>query len=1126
MPTATIRVTRSNRSELLVEQLAARLQKTPNDPFSPELILVQGRGMGVWLNMQLSQLLGICSHIDYVYPRHFVERAFASVLDEAKPDAATLPALLSSPQEHRPGKNQFTREKMLWGILEQLRAPLESTPDSPITRYLSPDPEGVKAYGLARQISLCFDEYLTFRTDMLRNWAETSSQATSQLGLFGSSRVPNAESWQQPLFNHLEQRLGDRHTATLEKRFLNALHRRKPGSRSLSRLPARLSIFGLSVLPPLYLRVLAALAPHVEIEIFQLSPTRHYFGDLANINKKKELSSAQDNRLLLTYGKLGAEMQQSQALELEAAQVAEEEEALYEPSPAQTLLARVQNDVLEHQNPTSDAPGIDSRTDRSLLFSSCHSVMREVEVLHGQLLELLHAEPGVGPQDILVMMPNVEDYAPVIDAVFGRSRQDPLFVPYRIADRGLLGTSVVADALLRILKLVGGRATAPEVLDLLALNPVRKRHGISAQDLDQLTEWVAQSGVRWGWDADTKAQHDLPAVVENTWQFGLDRLLLGYAVDAGGEACTAGVLPFAELEGKEALLLGKLCSFVAQLRDTCRHLASPRDPAGWQKSLLSALELFTLTEEDNAWEQQDVHAVLDDIATEASSTDFVLPLSVSVVRRILTQRLADKPRVGSFLSGGVTMCTLTPMRSIPFKVVVLLGMNEGAFPRQAHPADFNLVHSPDSTRRPGDPDRQQDDRYLFLEALLAARDRLLISYVGQSIRDNATLAPSIVVSELQEYVKEHYSGSARLGDQGHFLDQLIVQHPLQPFSPRYFDQTDPRLFSYEKAYLGAAHALRKPHASSSALVTSPIPIVSESRSYSLKELIEFLGSPAKFFLRHTLGINLDRDAPQLQELDPVALEPLERYQIGDRALAWLEAGASEAEVARSLRATGLVTHGTPGTIDIETAMKTARPIAAQLSRLKESPLPPYHFVVHPTPKRDSGELKGSLHSLYERGQVLGQFARVKGKALIRAWVQHLALSACALPQQDTWLLGRDAQNKQPYVVKRFTAVDAPLTHLKNLLTLLEQGTSAPVPFFPDASLIFTQAILKQKEPSDALKQADKAFADTLSYSASLRRLYGETPSLDRLESTLGGARFQECSLQVFEPLLQHLSDGE
>lgn len=1111
---------RSNRAERLADALAAVLREPLDNPFSAETLVVQGRGMEVWLNLELSKRLGIFANGEFSFPRNFLNKVVDQVLERA-PGA---------------GDTFASREQLVWSLLAALSPPsrgarggalLEQPGFERLAMYVGDDPTGIRRYQLCEKVAATFDQYLLYRPELLRDWAHPQRDVD----------LPVGDRWQPLLWRALPEELRQAHLAALEPDVLRILGTAPAGS--FPGLPQRTLVFGLSSMPPLYVRILAAAARHTELHLFLLSPTPHYWADLclpSDPGVVPEPRSA-GGRLLASLGQLGAEFQYVLSSEQEALAVAETEPAgnlFLAPDadgPRAPVLAQLQRSLLDlDEGAELDLDHL--ATDESLRIHSCHSPMREIEVLHDQLLALL-TDPSLGlePRDIVVMTPDIEAFAPLIEAVFERASDDALRIPYHIADRSVRQVSPVIDAFRRALGLVGSRWSASEVLDLLNLEPVRARFDLTPEEVDTLSTWVVESGVRWGIDAEHRSRHDQPAFRENTWRFGLDRLLLGYAMSSDGRQLFAGALPYDEVEGQQALLAGKLASFVESLFAHFSHLESSRSARQWQAALSSALSALVALNGDNDWEAQRVLSVLESLVEESAAAGFEEgELSLDVIRELIDGRLDAGYPARGFLQGGVTFCAMVPMRSIPFEVVALVGLSDGAFPRADRPIDFDLMAR---KRRAGDRSRRADDRYLFLEAAVSARQRLLVTYTGQSIRDNSLLPPSVVVSELLD----HIANAANPGEltprelRDQLARQLVLRHPLQPFSPRYFDGREPRLFSFDiDLAAGAQQGLtaRAPAAPFFSAPLEPDPeLMTEPRHVSLRDLIAFVERPAAFLLLRRLGLYLRNNSVEVQDREPIELDPLEQFQVGDAMLQLRLDGVQNQQSLELLRASGRVPLGTVGECTHTDISLVSDPIAAAVARERGAA----PAITHPLDLELPGwRLGGELPQVHGGRLLRFQFSRLGPRHQLKLWVEHLAACAAGVASESV-LIGRaKAGSPDPLRLCRLRHVSAPEQQLQQLLELYLIGTTEPVALFPQASSVYAAEMRKSGDEEKALEQARKTWDGDRSeraYDEHLRRVYPPEYRPDDLP-LFGGAQsppFTELAQSVFQPLLEHLQEG-
>ena len=1109
----TIRLYRSNRAEVLADVLADLCGVAGADPFDREWLVVQGRGMAVWIAQQVARRQGVWAGSEVLYPRNFVTRALEVVLGE-----------------DGKGGGALSREALLWPLMTLLGGSSSDPELARLTRYLEGASPQLRRYQLAARIADVFDQYLTYRPDMLLAW---------ERGEDGIAAV-HGEGWQPRLWRKLVERLGDRHLASLERRLQEVLAAPEPWLAGP--LPSRIVVVGLASMPPLYVRVLAALSRVAEVHWLLPSPASGYWADLASPARIEralaqggslaELHLDQGNPLLASLGKLGADLLEVMESELEALGVAQQEPSieLFREPPSATRLGRLQADILHLRQ--GDRRGMFA--DPSITIHACHGPMREVEVLHDQLLALLASGGDLLPHEVVVMMPDVDTYAPLVEAVFERDRKDERFIPHCIADRSLQRESPVTEALLRVMALAGGRITASQVLDLLAVEPLRRRFGIGSSDLDTVSRWVVDGQIRWGVDGRHRARHGQPAVEQNTWREGLARLLLGYAMPAGGQALFAGTLPYDEVEGQEAQLLGRFATFCETLFGILERLEQPRGLGGWRDELVALLSALLVEDADSAWEHDRVRVLLADLCAAAAEGPEE-ELGIEVVRAAISGRLDGLERAQGFLRAGVTFCAVLPMRSVPFRVVCLLGMSDGVFPRPRHKSEIDLM-SRRGEARPGDRNRRDDDRYAFLEAVLAARERLIITYTGQSIRDNSSRDPSVVVSELIDYLVrcEGIEGTdGRVLSEWPASDPLVTRHPLQPFSPRYFDGRDSRLFSFSSVDCAGAVSLTQPvRGSAPPFLTRPLPAPSDEAAavLALDDLVSFFDHPARYLLRRRLGIDLGDREEDVPDREPVTLSGLERYRIGDQLLTLDLTGLDGHSAAELVRAAGHLPLGSPGRCAVEDIASIAKPLAQRLQLLRQGSGEP--LTVNGN-LADGTRLGGQIDQVWAGGPVVGQFARVSGRHLLALWIRHLAYCwelgrRGASSGGESFLVGRGPSDDDGVAQLRLRPVKQPERLLADLVELHRIGQREPLRLVPKVAFSYARTVRQRgdEHQSQALDSAWRELAEEHASDPHLRRAFVGPQGLQGEDGGSGAApSFAVLARRVFDPLLDHLDEG-
>jgi exodeoxyribonuclease V gamma subunit len=1064
----------SNRLERLADDLAEVMRVPLAPPLTPETIAVQSNGMARWLRMRLADRLGVSANIDFPLPSTLAWILFGRMLSDV------------------PDHSPYDREVLVWRLMGLLPTIAGEEGFAALRAYLADAEDDLRRHQLASRIADLFDQYLIYRPDWILDWERGGG-----------------ESWHAPLWRELVRSVGGIHRVQVQERFLAALNRMPS---AICGLPSRLSLFGIPTLPPAHLEVFARLAERLDVHLFLLNPCRQFWAEIRSEREiarrvkdrdPRELYLETGNSLLAACGKQGRDF-----LGLLLDYDPHEMEAFEEPGE-DSLLHCLQTDILTLRNRGEDgAPrtclGSD---DRSVQVHSCHGPMREVEVLYDQLLALFEADPTLLPGDVAVMTPDIEAYAPFIEAVFGTTEPSRR-IPFSIADRRQRTENPVVTAFFSLLEIVEGRFGADQVLALLEIEPVRRRFGIAEGDLPQIQDWIRATGVRWGVDGESRAALDLPDTREHTWRAGLDRLLLGYALPAGGRRLFGGILPYDEIEGAAGRILGRLCSFAEALFAARDELIRPRPIAAWADLLVRLLDRFLEADEDEEEQVADLRRAAAALAAEAAQAEFASPVSLAVVRAALQTALGEGRGGGRFLAGRVTFCAMVPMRSVPFQVVCLIGLNDGSYPRSRRAPGFDLMSE---DVRTGDRSRRDDDRYLFLEAMVSARRVLYLSYVGQSNRDNAKLPPSVLVSELLDYVERGFEPPK---GEGRLRDRLVTHHPLHAFSPRYFrgGADGSPLFSYSEEYCEASRRRRTVAAPPPFLVRPLAEPPEEWRTVDLARFIRLFQQPAKYLVRERLRIHLEEQEGLLESREPFTLDGLAAYGLRQELLDLRLADSSLADAWEVARAGGRLPQGRVGEVLFVEEAETVEAFARRLEARGPAPhLPPIPVDCPLGPIRLTGWLTG----VTAQGLLDYRLTTAKPKDWIALWLRHLLLNSlrpprvapesCWIGEKETILLGPVAD---------------PQSRLARLAEIYWAGLSRPLHLFPEAGFAYAERVQKGQGEERALAAARTLWVGN---EFSKKAPEGQEPYhrlLFRDQDPLN-ADFTHLAREVFLPMLEH-----
>ncbi|MBA3008574.1 MAG: exodeoxyribonuclease V subunit gamma [Proteobacteria bacterium] len=1110
----------SNRTENLLAQLVEILRNEPRrNLFAKEYFLIQSQGMERMLSQRLADAFTVWCNFEYLLPTRFFDLMANRMNMVINPDA-------------------FARDALSWRIdalLQQITQQGQEKPSplfAPLLRYMSGEQSGLKRYQLSQQLANIFDQYQIMRTEMLDGWQQQRLSSSNP-----------AEEWQMALWAQLRKSLDNTpHRGEMLRRFLQRLQ----GPEDVAAiLPARLSVFGLHSMPPLLLDCLHAVSCHCEVHLYLLTPCQNYWLDIPGKRQliRENLCRLGENLEPIPFipeihpllNSLGKQGQDFQAMLLDRIDNLIDSDSYEDPVQTKTpcLLHRLQSDLLDggwKEREDNEKICLDS----SLTIVSCHSAVREVMVLKDQILRWLQSNPEMELRDIVVMAPDIQEYAAIIPAIFHD-------IQHSIADRSLRHHNSSLAVFLQFLDLAVSRCSWSEVIDLLARPELMPAFSLTESDCELIQHWITSSGIRWGLSSKQLQSLDLvapapslapttldhpwsaPVQAEVTWQAGLDRLLMGYAMD--WDMPVDRILPYPDIEGSQARPLGGLCQFIELLAQAAEVLARPRPLSAWSTLLLSYVDaLFGQDMEDLA-QLREILTTLDSRFGAFHHHD--VPLEV--IRAWLETTASESKSSAGFLRGQLTFCSMLPMRSIPFQAVCLLGLNDGVFPKTDRHPPFDLLGE---KFIPGDRSKRGDDRYQFLEALLSARKYLYLSHVGQSNRSGNGIPPSVLITELIETLRLSYG-----------IEDPMQTHPLQPFSPRYFQvPLHPSmeratlshpwpascLFSYNEHNCEVARALLHPPQTQ-----NPEPWWSGSLpddgtfTVNLVDLFRFFAHPQKWFVRNRLNIRLDTKSELPVNSELFSVSGLDRYLINQELVQRCLDGEiatdadAEATVLTRLKTQGRWMLGAPGQLAFDRMLPELSAFAVQIQAKNMGKQLPDLFI-----DLQIGEyrLVGQLADLHENGILLARYTECKGKDLLKAWIHHLLVAATAIHGsrciRPSLAVAAAATSTSTHLLTKdldlcFPPCADPFFHLGELMAIYRQGSFSPSHLLVEPAWTFIQQQDKLRARTPPLQAAITALANSLEqgYEPELALLYGDCDP-----DTLLGPEFQRLCQDFLGPI--------
>ena len=1101
----------SNDPEELIARCAEDLQVPLSNPFVKEEFLVQSRAMNSWIKLQLADRLGIFANAQFRFPEETIWMILRAFLGEG------------------PERNPYTKEGMAWKIFDLLPGFLEREKDifQSVARYVESGANNEQAdpdrmFRLSRQVATLFDSYQTYRPKMIMGWE--------------AGKLPEgADLWQAFLWRGLRESFAQESLPELVNRLWSV---EMPVRQDW--LPERLSVFGISTLPPIFLDVLQLLGRFRPLRIYALQPAPVMWGEVESdktlekwkarsIERAKgqsarpvaddELGEQSGNPLIGSLGRTGREF-----FNLLIDRDAHDYPLNFRMPMGDSLLARLQRWTFEVFSKKPEERKPIAEKDESIVINSCHGPMREVEVLRDYLLRRFDLDPTLRPRDVIVMMPDPEGYAPYIRATFeGMEEGMPDYFPFSVVDREPRRESLLVDCFFDLLEFFDGRATNREVLDLLDSTVFRARFELEDQDIDTFRDWIRDCHAHWGLNGEHRERYGSVRSDEHTWRHALDRMALGVCMRSNGDRMWDGVLPYDEIEGENALRFGKFSKVISDLTDFEAKAGRQKTLREWADFLDSLTDRFFPRNNETLMDRRRVQKAIQSITNEFAKLSEKSKVPLRVIRYHLGNVLETGSPQGRFLTSGVTFCGLRPMRSVNARVICMIGMNEGAFPRQTKRPNFDLS----GLRRPGDRSAREDDRYLFLETIWCARENLYLSYVGQSIRQSLEIPPSVVVNELLDGLDKLADFGTEGGKRRKARNEFVRLQTLHPFGNENYSGN--KLYrSYSGDNFDASIALQ-------CTDDETLPFVSEKMAepedelteLTMEKLIRFFISPAEAFLKERMGISLHNEKPPPDEAEPFDLGGLEKYVIKDRLLGTALEMDEGVDLLALARAEGGLPPGSLGEVWFNEANREVEQFLLQwgdeLRGEKE---------ISQILDIDSNgiRLRGELGPFIQGRQILFRCVdKIKVKDRIRTWVRHLFVSAFAKRGGvETRFYSSDKKIFRMQPIESVVAQEL----IGDLIALYKRGMTEPLPFFPEASYAFHKEFsgLQGEEDEKILEIRSKALQNARnewypSYYNSHPEGENSANKLCFRKEPFEDSDFDELAATVFGPMLDLCSEG-
>ena len=944
-----------------------------------KLVVMPSDGMARWFSLEMAknENLGICANIEFLSPDNYLKR-FAEIN-------------LGVGSELSPWDKNSLRW-ILFDILESLKGATFKK----IRNYFGDDSS--RRYLLAGKIADLFDQYFIYRTQMIESWKEGKQ----------FYKKDSDEKWQMDLFIKAAEKIQGEDRVDIYRKFISKC--KDPQSQTLK--DQHILLFGISSMSRYHLDLFHALSEIIRVDLFLLSPSEEYW---AYVRKKKNEDDPESNRFLGDLGKSGRVFMDM----LYSIDVIQPEVLPAENKAPQTDLEKIKSDI----NNVDEEGAYDKKPDNSVVINGCWGKMREVEVLKDQLLEAFSDDSDLKPSDVIVMTPDIQGYAPYIRAVFDKIEGE-VSIPYSIGDVSVSNEGMVIPVFLKMLHMIGTVFKKSDVLSIFEKESVYRKFRVDKKDLESIKTAVERSGIRWGVDRRFRENMDFPPYEQNSWRFGIDRMILGYSMKGEGKKIFSGVMPYDDIEGGSAVSIARFITFTEKLFKSVETFSMDRTVSDWSARLNELVDEMFEAVQENTNEIRYLRLVFESLKKSAQLSEFSGAVSWKIVLAFLEEFLTGGSYGRGFINGNVTFCSMKPMRAIPFKVVCMIGMNDDVFPGEQVKNLFDLM-----TKYPKPEDRNnvESNRYFFLESLISAQNRLIISYNAKSVRDSSDNLFSSPVKLLKDYLDEKKSGFKE-----------IIQ-PLQPFSAKYFENND-GLFTFSESNFSIISRLAQGFKENTNV--KPLEIDNEGiLDIKLEDLIGFFMNPARTFFRKRLGVTFPYIQEKVEDNELFSINALDAYHFKNEYLKVVEDGGSATDFRKKMHGEGKIPHGPAGKVLLNGSVADMSGFIEKIRDHKGVGDPREIEVDNTFSVREKTiRVRGVLENVYGKWQVFFRpTKKAKQKDKLRIWLNHLFLNT--VKQQDTCFLGTEED-------VFLHPVSEPEPIIKDMLDIYLSGMERPLPMTP------------------------------------------------------------------------------
>lgn len=1035
----------SNNITNLANKLAINIKSHPLGIFQKEFLIVQTEGMSKWISVKMAEKNQIFSNFEFLSPNSLLFDLFK------------LAGIRN--------KGLYETNNLKWIVYKILGSKEFQNKFNKTYQYFEKDT--IKKLQLATKTADLFDQYVIYRSDYIRAWNDNKTNELKRAFAFH-------EEWQKWIWLQIKEkyRSYDYDKVQMRDLLLEKFENDIKFKQEVIKKFPRISLFGFSVFTPFHLEVFVKLSRAIvslDFYLFSPTPESFWFHDIAEKTKLKiehysgkkavDLKLETGNQLLMNQGKSAKNLFLMLFESDDFINVMDNESLVVEPK-RNSLLHIIQNDIYNNTpNSNREKLSLEIITDGSLQIASNHTPAREIENLYSYILKQID-ENGYSPKDIIVQTTNIDLYSPYIKAIFDNTSTR---IPYTIADRSFSGTDNLVGIVKTILSLQKDEFTSEDILQLLEFDAIRKKFEIS--NLKIIRTLVKSANIRHGIEGEI--ENDTLLV---SWKYGLERILLGYAIKDDSlfhlPDKSYSILPLDIVEGEYAKEGLKLKRFVDTLIEFVTKRNKPRKLMQWSEYVLELInEILEIDDKQIA----ELNYILDKL-TLSEIIDKLIDddLPYEVFSKAFIDTLYADNRSSKFISGKVTFCSMIPMRSIPYKIIAILGLNKNIFPRQTVEFSFDLMQS---ERRWGDRNVKQTDKYLFFETLLSAEEKLYLSYIGQDIKDNSEIPPSSLVDEVVEYI-------ANSSDVENLSDNLVIKHSLNNYNRKYYSEDFPDYYTYlnygddnnfsniEKIDDGELNVDKK---------------------IRLKDLISFYKNPYKWYFNKKLKIFYNEEKILLPKTEIFELDNLEKYTLKNEIVK-SDLISNIDDYLETKIISGKLPLKNMSIYEVEKTKEELKDLMIKFNEIiNGSTEQTYNIDI----SENNYSIYGDIANIYNNKMIFVNVSKNNSKTLVQLQISRWICSKANLPVEEFILINKEKDKLKITVLEKSDQNNSSLK-LNKVAEKYFEGFEKIIPFYPKASFAYLERFLiKVKAKTKPIDVFINAIENETKYDLYLQKLEEE-----------------------------------